>query len=67
MDNLFAGAATVALCAGAMAFASTYQGLGGFLQKWAVYAVVITGFIAAGVVLGFIMRGAMCASIWMCN
>jgi len=53
--------------AAVLAGASEYSGVSGFIKKWAGWVVVVAGFIASGVLMGAIMRNAMCAGFWVCE
>jgi len=55
------------LLAAFLAGASEYSGAGGFFKQWAGWAIVVAGLGALGVFVGWIMRNALCASLWVCN
>jgi hypothetical protein len=67
MNDGLIGATVLIGFAGTVAAVSPYDGLHGFVRKWVSCAMLVSGLVVAGVLLGLIMRSAMCASVWVCD
>lgn len=49
------------------ALGSDYADLRSYAGRWGVCAIAIASLIAAGIITGVVAKGAMCASVWVCE